>query len=133
MNFNWEDYLKLAHHLVDENNNYLEESSYRTSISRAYYSVFNMAKHHLIDSGEKLSKGADIHQQIPLLFESLSKQAQDKNKQRGLTRISIGLTILRRLRNKADYDDKIKELSKEATGVLIRAENVKDIIISLRK
>lgn len=131
MNFNWEEYLKLAHRLFDDHDNYLEESSYRTSISRAYYSVFNLAKNYLINIGENLSNSGYIHKQIPLIFNNLSEKELDNSKKKTFIRISNELSILRRMRNDADYDNEIIKLNNVAKAALIRADKLKDTLYSI--
>jgi uncharacterized protein (UPF0332 family) len=131
MKFEWEDYLKLAHQLFDEHDIYLEESSYRTSISRAYYSVFNMAKNHLMNLGTELSNSGYIHKQIPLIFKDLSEKEDDTSKKKKLIRISNELSILRSTRNNADYDNEIIKLNNVAKAALIRADKLKETIHSI--
>jgi len=57
MTFDWTEYLKLANELAKRN----DEASLRSSISRAYYGVFCIARNIL---GYKNYKGKDVHQKV---------------------------------------------------------------------
>lgn len=62
MAFGWEDYLSLANDLSKEQNN---EAALRSSVSRAYYAAFNLAKDFLSQKGIVISENkASIHNEV---------------------------------------------------------------------
>ncbi len=70
----WTEYLNLA---IKLNNDakidvLLKEAMYKTSISRAYYSCFNLVKNYFISIGEVLSRTTDVHKEIQVFLESMS-------------------------------------------------------------
>lgn len=90
MSFDWKDYVYLAEELLGRQ----EESALRSSISRAYYGVFCIARNK---KGYKNYTGSNVH----LTVINAYKNSQDRNEQ------SIGQTLdkLRKSRNKADYNE----------------------------
>jgi len=90
MSFDWKEYLKLAEELAKGS----KESYLRSSISRAYYSVFCISRNKTIGKDYKRS---DVHNKV---IEIL-KNKEDKS----LRKAGLNLDELRRIRNKADYDE----------------------------
>ncbi|MCK4416623.1 MAG: hypothetical protein KAV99_00460 [Candidatus Latescibacteria bacterium] len=90
MSFNWRDYVDLAEELLNRE----EEACLRSSISRAYYGAFCIARNR---KGYKNYTGADIHWKVIDEY----KNSSDRNEQ-DIGRI---LDKLRRSRNKADYNE----------------------------
>jgi uncharacterized protein (UPF0332 family) len=88
MTFDWTEYLKLANELAKRN----DEASLRSSISRAYYGVFCIARNIL---GYKNYKGKNVHQKV---IDKLKQNGSEFPKKLGQY-----LDELRRARNKADY------------------------------
>lgn len=88
MSFDWKDYVYFAEELLNQ----AGEAPLRSSISRAYYGAFCIARNR---KGYKNYKGTDIHWRVINEY----KNSSDKEEQ------AIGLTLaeLRRLRNNADY------------------------------
>ncbi|MDJ0616066.1 MAG: HEPN domain-containing protein [Calothrix sp. MO_192.B10] len=127
MKFNWLEYYDLAKELADDtsaincensaNNpkSQISEAKLRSSISRAYYAAFCLARNYLRDvlHDPRLSKArsgdTNEHQYVADEFKNYNK---GKNKK--MTEIGNDLARLRQLRNKADYDDTIFNLKKEA-------------------
>lgn len=93
MSFDWKDYIDLAEELL----NRTEESYHRSSISRAYYGVFCIAKNKKGYRNYKLKKGENIH----WIVINAYKNSSDINEQ-NIGRI---LDKLRKSRNDADYDE----------------------------
>ncbi|HHT9124250.1 MAG TPA: hypothetical protein ACFYD6_00355 [Candidatus Brocadiia bacterium] len=91
MSFDWKDYVYLADNLLNQTG----ESYLRSSISRAYYGVFCIARNR---KGYKSYTGQDnIHWKVINEYKSSS----NKNEQ-NIGRI---LDKLRKTRNDADYDE----------------------------
>jgi len=90
MSFNWREYIDLAQDLL----NRAEESCYRSSISRAYYGAFCLARNR---KGYKKYAGAEVHRKVINAY----KNSIHRNEQ-NIGRI---LDKLRRARNDADYDE----------------------------
>ncbi|MBI5166247.1 MAG: hypothetical protein HY998_00715 [candidate division NC10 bacterium] len=93
MSFNWKDYVYLAEDLL----NRTEESCLRSSISRAYYGVFCIARNEKGYQNYKPKKGENIH----WIVINAYKNSGDTNGQ-NIGRI---LDKLRKSRNDADYDE----------------------------
>ncbi len=104
MTFDWSEYLKLACELAGkEGSSANEEARLRSSISRAYFAAYCVARKCLIDKGHGIPGGPTGHRYIcNLLQESIF----DEEKQAG-----VDLNRLRIRRNNADYDDFMRTLS----------------------
>lgn len=90
MSFDWREYIDLALDLL----NRPEESCYRSSISRAYYGAFCLARNR---KGYKKYAGADVHRKVINSYKnSIHKD------ERNIGRI---LDKLRKARNDAYYDE----------------------------
>ena len=90
MSFDWKDYVYLAEELLSRQ----EESALRSSISRAYYGVFCIARNK---KGYKNTTEKNVHQKVISEY----KNSQDR-KEQNIGRI---LDKLRESRNKADYNE----------------------------
>ncbi|TVP60413.1 MAG: HEPN domain-containing protein [Nodularia sp. (in: Bacteria)] len=110
MKFDWLSYLEVAQILLQEVNNSrnqgnnlsINEAMIRSSISRAYYSVFCLTRNYLRDTegcSELRSLKLDVHKYI---IDNLikSKKIEFRN-------LGNDLRSLRLLRNKVDYEDEI--------------------------
>ncbi|MDQ2099781.1 MAG: HEPN domain-containing protein [Tychonema bourrellyi B0820] len=120
MKFDWSEYFNLAQELAGTS----EEAKLRSAVSRAYYSVFCLARNYWrdIQQDPRLSRNKtyDIndHQYVAEEFINYRPKSQ--------TMIEIGkdLTRLRKMRNKADYEDTIFNLQQEARTALMLAQNI---------
>ena len=118
--FDWSEYFNLAKELAGTT----EEAKLRSAVSRAYYSVFCLARNYLrdIQQDPRLSRNKtyDINDHQYVAEEFIYNQSKSQ------TKIEIGkdLTRLRIIRNKADYEDTIFNLQKEARNALVLAENI---------
>ena len=125
MKFDWEEYFNLAKELAGTT----EEAKLRSAVSRAYYSVFCLARNYLrdIEQDPRLS-----HNKTDIKVHKYVADEFIHHKSKSKTMIEIGkdLNRLRPRRNKADYEDIIFNLPKEAITALMLAEN---IISALRK
>ena len=77
---------------LSEDSNYEDESKYRTSISRAYYAAFLVARRYLESSGYIFPPESNVHRKV-------IDYMKDKN-----SFISNLLFKLRNRRNDADYN-----------------------------
>ena len=98
MSFDWHLYIQQAAVLLvryDQNTS-LREASLRTSISRAYYGAFCLARNHLAATGVRIPK-TDVH--------TFVRNAHRRSGTKAGKVIAIQLRRLRRRRNGADYRD----------------------------
>jgi uncharacterized protein (UPF0332 family) len=126
MSFDWPDYLSLAVelHSTHDASQELQEARLRSSISRAYYAVYNEARRLLQSHGVKL-RGEFAHAQVLDELKSLGTKGD---------RISSMLRRLRDDRNKADYDRTIKsKLSDLTQGSLVKATTIRADLASLNR
>ena len=120
MKFDWSEYFYLAKELAETS----EEAELRSAVSRAYYSAFCLARNYL--------RGL---QQYPKLWRKKTyeinshKYVAEKfiyNQSKSQIMIEIGkdLSRLRKMRNKADYEDTMFNLKREARTALMLAQNI---------
>jgi len=104
MTFDWSEYLKLACELAGKEGSSANEAArLRSSISRAYFAAYCVARKCLNDKGHGIPRGPAGHRYIcNFLQESFSVE----EKQAG-----ADLNRLRIRRNQADYDDFMSNLS----------------------
>jgi uncharacterized protein (UPF0332 family) len=120
MKFDWSEYLNLAQELAGTK----VEANLRSAVSRAYYSVFCLARNYLrdIEQDPRLSRNKtyDIndHQYVAEEF------IHNRSKSQIMIEIGKDLTRLRKMRNQADYEDTMFNLQKEAKRALMLAENI---------
>jgi uncharacterized protein (UPF0332 family) len=100
MSFNWTDYVNLADELSKDN----RECCSRSSVSRAYYGVFCIARNKKGFSGYRES---DLHKKVIEAYKSSGDR-----KERA---IGQALDSLRKERNDADYE-KGKSISMAHAG-----------------
>jgi uncharacterized protein (UPF0332 family) len=99
MTFEWIDYIKLSQILLKTN----QESYLRSSISRAYYGAFCLARKKIGYS----HKSSNVHSEVIASFK--------KNNNIYYKKIGKNLDELRRARNNSDYNENIiinKEFAK---------------------
>jgi uncharacterized protein (UPF0332 family) len=120
MKFDWSEYFNLAKELAETS----KEAELRSAVSRAYYSAFCLARNYLRDIQQypKLwrQKTDDInaHQYVAEKF------IYNQSKSQIMIEIGKDLTRLRIMRSKADYEDTIFNLQKEARTALMLAKNI---------
>jgi uncharacterized protein (UPF0332 family) len=144
MKFNWAEYLELAKELADitstissdsetDSKPRISEAKLRSSISRAYYAAFCIARNYLRDvlHEPRLSKArtgdTNEHQFVADEFR------YNKSKNKKMIEIGNDLGRLRQSRNKADYDDTIYTLEKDMKFSLKIAQNIIEKITELIK
>jgi uncharacterized protein (UPF0332 family) len=93
MPFNWVDYLQLAQTLASN----ADEASKRSAISRAYYSVFNLAYARVVQNHGQKPQGVGSHEWC--------WDAYTNNADINCRRIGIAGKRLKRDRVWADYKD----------------------------
>jgi uncharacterized protein (UPF0332 family) len=125
--FDWKDYLKLSKHLKDNPIDNLEEASYRSSISRSYYSVYCIARNQLVNKKSLTIPKKDSHK---FVIEEYEKSNNNKEKQ-----IGANLKRLKTERIKADYHDNYNDNRamniKNAKTACLNAENTLKLLDNL--
>ncbi len=127
MKFDWSEYFYLAKELAETS----EEAELRSAVSRAYYSAFCLARNYLrdiqLDSRLSWHKTYDInaHQYVAEKF------IYNQSKSQTMIEIGQNLNRLRKMRNKADYEDTIFYLKKEARTALMLAQNIMSALSKL--
>lgn len=107
--FDWTQYLRLAEELSARS----EESCLRSSLSRAYYCVYNVALMRAEQNGFRREKGESAHSQLWRLFsESPVRECTD------LGQIALRL---RDKRQRADYEANYRRINEEVDQVLADA------------
>lgn len=109
--FDWSEYLKLAHELGARK----EEACLRSSLSRAYYCVYNLALTRAERNGFVPVLGESTHSQLWRLF-SQSPEPEC---------IYLGQVALRlkEKREKADYRPVYRRIEEEVPLVLLEAQD----------
>ncbi|MEG4351969.1 HEPN domain-containing protein [Microcoleus sp. LAD1_D3] len=125
MRFDWSEYLNLAQELAATNSDSSanREAKLRSAISRAYYSTFCLARNYLrdIEKDPRLfRKNRDINEHQYVAQEFIYHPHKMKN----MAKIGENLSTLRGIRNKADYEDTMFNLQKEAKTALMLAQNI---------
>lgn len=105
--FPWKDYLTLAQKLMEDGG----EPSYRSSVSRAYYCVFNLAKRKagVVERDEAHKKVIEKLKKSPL---------------KSLRTAGGILDGLRKTRNDADYEASVLFTRRHAEDALSAASNL---------
>ena len=118
MSFDWREYLLLAEALLQARTSLAqEEACCRAAVSRAYYAVYGVARNRARDQdGLQLPATGDAHQRV------ITHYRQGPS---ALHR-AVGDTLrrLRRVRNRADYDDQLEQPVAVAQFAVRRARQV---------
>lgn len=118
MTFDWSDYLDLASKLASQTE--LVEAGQRSAISRAYYSLFCVARKKVeARQGKQFQHKKNVHGLVKQHLEE-SHSIQERE-------LAAGLDRLREDRNKADYDDEIARLKDLVAMRLEEASRLLDI------
>jgi len=138
MNFNWLSYLEVAKILLQEvpssceqeTDLSLKEAKIRSSISRAYYSAFCLARNYLRDiekDSELQNLKTDVHKYVSNKFLACENPE--------LRELGEDLGMLRRMRNSVDYKDKINNhiLFSNGNEALNLANNIIELLDKLTK
>ena len=90
---NWRDFLPLAARLAAENS----EADWRSAVSRAYYAAFHVARRLFADLKFAVPRADRAHQYLVFRLSNSGEAAVEQ--------VGRDLETLRRLRNRADYDE----------------------------
>ena len=114
MSFSWNDFLILAEKLANHPDPTVDEASFRTATSRAYYAAFNESKDYAVRKlGFAPTKGPDVHKLLRITFENS-----------GMTEIAHSLDRLREWRNACDYDSAMPVSAQYSTNAVAVAKKV---------
>jgi hypothetical protein len=115
MNFDWKEYLALAHFLQQHSAAGLnQEAAQRSAVSRAYFAAFCHARNYARDRhGLTLSYTGDDHFQVKRHFST--------RRERG---VAPKLDRLRQWRNQCDYEDSVANLATLPASALQEAQMV---------
>ena len=120
MKFDWSEYFNLAKELAETS----KEAELRSAVSRAYYSAFCLARNYLCDIQQYprlwRNKTYDInsHQYVAEKF------IYNQSKSQIMIEIGKDLSRLRKMRDKAEYEDTMFNLKREARTALMLAQNI---------
>ena len=117
---NWRDFLSLAARLAVAT----AEADWRTAVSRAYYATFHVARQLLADLNFTVPRADRAHQY--LVFR-LSNCGESPVEQAGRD-----LETLRRLRNRADYDDAPAVTQPQAAAAVRLADGIIQVLDAAR-
>lgn len=112
--FNWRDYFSLAQDLSQRG----DESGLRSSISRAYYSAFCIARNHASSQGFRITATGKDHQLVERFYSS---RASTRN-------IGSNLGRLRSARNQCDYQDSVNNLENLTQLSLFQAQLILQLL-----
>jgi uncharacterized protein (UPF0332 family) len=117
---NWRDFLALAAQLAAD----ATEAGWRSAVSRAYYAAFHTARRLLTELSFTVPRADRAHQY--LVFR-LSNCGESTAEQAGRD-----LDTLRRLRNRADYDDMPAVTQAQAVAAVRLAEGIIQVLDTTR-
>ena len=118
MSFDWSAYLSLARELARIGATHASrEAESRFAISRAYYAAFCKTRNFfIINDGTNFSLGPEVHTEVK------NKLLTSRNRRERT--IGENLNRLRRLRNKADYDDQFRRIQNDTQFAIELAEDI---------
>lgn len=111
--FDWNSYLSLAEELIDLN--IVSEEASRASISRAYYSAFNLCKQKYLSLIEEELPKQDSHKYIIDKFKNSKKVGRT---------IGYKLDTLKLSRVSSDYDPKKRMTKQNANDAVKTAKSI---------
>ena len=123
MAFDWRSYLTLAKTLAAATN---DEASWRSAVSRSYYSAFNLAMLRATANGYK-NKSDETGNSHKLLWELYSRNTDNAE----CRRLSLLGPRMKRRRVKADYDSHVNRLPDELKDAIEDADECVIILSSL--
>ncbi|HEX5272273.1 MAG TPA: HEPN domain-containing protein [Gemmataceae bacterium] len=109
---NWRDFLPLATRLAGGTT----EADWRTAVSRAYYAAFHVARRLLADLNFSVPRADRAHQYLVFRLSNCGEPAVEQ--------AGRDLETLRRLRNRADYDEMPALPRTQATAAVQVAEGI---------
>lgn len=109
---NWRDFLLLAGRLATGTT----EADWRTAISRAYYAAFHVARRLFADLNFAVPRADRAHQYLVFRLSNCGELAVEQ--------AGRDLETLRRLRNRADYDELPALTQPQAAAAVQLAEGI---------
>ena len=113
---NWHDFLTLASRMATE----VTEADWRSAVSRAYYAAFHIARKLFADLGFVVPRADRAHQYLVFRLSNSGEALVE-----GAGR---DLETLRRLRNRADYDETPTVTRSQAAAAVQLAEAIIQIL-----
>ena len=120
MKFDWSEYFNLAKELAETS----KEAELRSAVSRAYYSAFCLARNYLRDIQQYRRLWRNKTYDINAHKYVAEKFIYNQSKSQIMIEIGKDLSRLRKMRNKADYEDTMFNLKREARTALMLAQNI---------
>lgn len=118
---NWRDFLSLATRLAAEST----EADWRSAVSRAYYATFHIARRMLVDLRFVVPRADRAHQYLVFRLGNCGESAVEQ--------AGRDLETLRRLRNRADYDEVPAVTQPQATAAVHLAEGILKVLDAARQ
>jgi len=113
---NWRDYLSLADRLAAATT----EADWRSAVSRAYYAAFHVARQLLANLNFAIPRADRAHQYLVFRLSNCGESA--------IEQAGRDLETLRRLRNRADYDDVPAITQPQAAAGVRLAEGIVQVL-----
>ena len=117
---NWRDFLSLAAQLAADTT----EADWRTAVSRAYYATFHVARKLLRDLNFTVPRADRAHQYLVFRLSNCGESVVEQ--------AGRDLETLRRLRNRADYDDAPAVTRPQAAAAVRLAEGIIQVLDAAR-
>jgi uncharacterized protein (UPF0332 family) len=121
MAMNWRDFLQLASRLATG----ITEADWRTAVSRAYYAAFHIARRLFTDLNFAVPRADRAHQYLVFRLSNCGESAVEQ--------AGRDLETLRRLRNRADYDELPALTQAQSAAALRLAEGIIQILDTSRQ
>jgi uncharacterized protein (UPF0332 family) len=113
---NWRDYLSLGARLAAAST----EADWRSAVSRGYYAAFRVARRLLVDLNFTIPRADRAHQYLVFRLSNCGESA--------IEQAGRDLETLRRLRNRADYDDVPTITQSQAAAAVRLAEGIIQVL-----
>ncbi len=118
---NWRDFLLLATRLATGTT----EADWRTAVSRAYYAAFHVARRLFADLNFTVPRADRAHQYLVFRLSNSGESAVEQ--------VGRDLETLRRLRNRADYDEVPALTQAQAAAAVQLAEGIIQVLDAARQ
>jgi uncharacterized protein (UPF0332 family) len=118
---NWRDFLLLATRLAAGST----EADWRTAVSRAYYAAFHVARRLFADLQFTVPRADRAHQYLVFRLSNSGEAAVEQ--------AGRDLETLRRLRNRADYDEAPALTQPQAAAAVQLAEGIIQVLDGARQ
>jgi uncharacterized protein (UPF0332 family) len=118
---NWRDFLSLASRLPAG----ATEADWRTAVSRAYYAAFHVARRLFADWSFIVPRADRAHQYVVFRLSNSGESAVEQ--------AGRDLETLRRLRNRADYDETPVLTQSQAAAAVQLADGIIQVLDAARQ